>query len=168
MTDTEYQRCFIDNLIKIINKSNVEIPELGIIIITHSPFILSDIPANNILALGSDYNFRNTLGANIYDLLQNQFFMASHTGEITNKIIRQFSAIKKGKLSDKEKEFYKYLIEQLGDPYIKKYISQMYYEKIGLSLEQIQIEEYKLKIEELERKENEKNNISKSGRSKIS
>ena len=164
----EYQRCFIDNLIKIINKSNVEIPELGIIIITHSPFILSDIPANNILALGSDYNFRNTLGANIYDLLQNQFFMASHTGEITNKIIRQFSAIKKGKLSDKEKEFYKYLIEQLGDPYIKKYISQMYYEKIGLSLEQIQIEEYKLKIEELERKENEKNNISKSGRSKIS
>lgn len=70
----EYQRCFIRNLIKLINRSNLGINGLSITLVTHSPFILSDIKSEDILALEEgkpSKKVSKTLGANIYDLLQN-------------------------------------------------------------------------------------------------
>lgn len=88
----EYQRRFLNNLIDILNRSNLTTNGINITIITHSPFILSDISTENVLALknGIPYDIeKNTLGANFYDLLKNQFFMDSPLGStIEKKIIK--------------------------------------------------------------------------------
>ena len=53
---------------------------ISIIVVTHSPFVLSDIPTSNIIAL-KDGNMENdslqSFGANIHDLLKNSFFLNS-------------------------------------------------------------------------------------------
>jgi predicted ATPase len=74
----EFQRIYIHELVKSINylrKSNYKI---NIIFLTHSPFILSDIPSSNILKLKNGESIvkeQLTFGANIHDLLSNDFFL---------------------------------------------------------------------------------------------
>lgn len=78
----EMQRHFINRLIKGINQLTKyfekNIDSINILIATHSPFILSDIPSSNILRL-TNGNIKNvqdqTFGANIHDLLANDFFL---------------------------------------------------------------------------------------------
>lgn len=90
----EYQRAFIKDLLGLIGRSNLaEVKGINITIITHSPFILSDIPNKNILCL-KDGNpdigtLSRTLGANFYDLLKNQFFMDSSIGAVTESIVNE-------------------------------------------------------------------------------
>lgn len=55
-----------------------EIKSVSVIIVTHSPFVLSDIPITNILALKEGKPMEGKLqsfGANIHDLLNSNFFM---------------------------------------------------------------------------------------------
>ena len=48
----EYQRQFIFSLINAINNCNFQnIQQIHILIATHSPYMLSDVPAQNILML---------------------------------------------------------------------------------------------------------------------
>lgn len=76
----EYQRKFIHELIKGLKRLNLpEITSLQILFSTHSPFILSDIPAQNVLRLKDGEPcvkaLEETFGANIHDLLANDFFL---------------------------------------------------------------------------------------------
>lgn len=76
----EYQRIFISKLIEAIEMLELKrIKKINIQFLTHSPFILSDIPASNILRLEhgkvSTKEFNQTFGANIHDLLANDFFL---------------------------------------------------------------------------------------------
>ena len=70
---------------------------------THSPFILSDIPASNILRIeeGEPSNevFEQTFGANIHNLLENDFFlrngfMGEFAKEKINDVIKFISSKK--------------------------------------------------------------------------
>lgn len=59
-------------------KGEVGIESIHIIYLTHSPFILSDIPSSNILRLknGKVKTIeQQTFGANVHDLLANDFFL---------------------------------------------------------------------------------------------
>ena len=90
----EMQKQFINNLLLGISKLTMNnIKCLNILFITHSPFILSDIPKENVLFLseGKPQDFRrmNTFGANITDLLSDSFF-------INNGLIGDFA---KGKIN---------------------------------------------------------------------
>lgn len=99
----EYQRKYIDVLLQNIQKVKLDsIDSINICFITHSPFILSDIPNNNILKLekGISKPFvvsDNTLGANIHDLLANDFFLEhGFMGEFAKKRITDvINALKK-------------------------------------------------------------------------
>lgn len=76
-------------------KQNYEVDKLrciNIILVTHSPFILSDVTANNILVLDENSNQERNLalpfGANVYDLLKKNFFMTTFMGDyVKSKII---------------------------------------------------------------------------------
>ena len=89
----ECQRTFVNNLISYIQRMELNKTfSFNIILTTHSPFILSDIPACNILALKDgepDELFKNekTLAANIYDILNNGFFMSNFIGEFSSRLI---------------------------------------------------------------------------------
>ena len=75
----EFQRIFVSELLNALKQLNTDnILAINILFSTHSPFILSDIPATNILRLKEgNPNALNdqTFGANIHDLLANDFFM---------------------------------------------------------------------------------------------
>jgi predicted ATPase len=75
----EIQRTYLYRLLEGIKALKLKkIKGINIIFATHSPFILSDIPSNNILRLKegnpvSDHT--QTFGANIHQLLHNDFFL---------------------------------------------------------------------------------------------
>lgn len=119
---------------------------LHIIFATHSPFVLSDIPANNILcmqngeSLNSKLSIDGTFGANIYDLLQQKFFLESGMGEFAQErvsaIINMYQKVivegqsrhsleKLRKEFEQNKEKFDTTISILGDVYLKKSLSGM-------------------------------------------
>jgi hypothetical protein len=79
----EFQRNFVSRLIRgIENLKLSKITGINLLFVTHSPFILSDIPRQNVLFLDNgkpvvDFKKKNTFGANIHDLLADSFFMGN-------------------------------------------------------------------------------------------
>ena len=168
----EYQRQFIDKLLGILKRSHFEedIDSINITIVTHSPFMLSDIPDSNILALNNgkrDTTFESkTLGANIYDLLSNQFFMESaigaHVEKIINEIIDDYDKFKNKKCRIEEKlmnkydnkdgkNFYAKFAQEIGDVYLRDVMQDMILQMQGKSYRERKIESYNRKIKQLER-----------------
>ena len=90
----EYQQRFIKLFVDTLkNEGLLEHCNVNITIATHSPFILSDIPRDNILCLECGINKsgaieRETFAANVYDLLNNQFFLDKFVGEFAYNEIR--------------------------------------------------------------------------------
>jgi hypothetical protein len=132
----DFQRSFINELlkgIKVIDK--IDNHFLNIIFVTHSPFILSDIPKQNVLFLDvidsrstpQDYKGDNTFGENIHEMLTDGFFISSAKGEFaiesiekTLKLLIDFESGKKTKeeyYSIKD-EIYK-IVNLIGEDYIR-------------------------------------------------
>ena len=126
----EYQRQFLYKIIDAIYKCNFErIKQIQILIATHSPYILSDVPIQNLLMLEDGekrYNkvTEQTFGANIYDLLKNQFFMSAPVGEIARKRINEIIEYTNSG-SNSENLDYNEIVELLGDPYLRNSLKYM-------------------------------------------
>ena len=124
----EYQRTFVNNLVSYIKRAGLNKTfSFNIILTTHSPFILSDIPVCNILALKDgepDEKFKNekTLAANIYDILNNGFFMDDFIGEYSSifidEIIRKLND-SNDDISAKEQEILFKKISLIGDNLVR-------------------------------------------------
>lgn len=77
----ESQRMFIKELVGMIERANLtEIKSVHILIVTHSPFVLSDILKSNVLMLEKGRPAKieqplRTFGANYYEMLDTGFFM---------------------------------------------------------------------------------------------
>lgn len=76
----EMQQQFVEYLIKGIDQMILEhINGIHVMIVTHSPYVLSDIPRSNVLALKKDeekpVKGLRTFGANIHDMLKDSFFL---------------------------------------------------------------------------------------------
>jgi hypothetical protein len=96
----ELQRSYLNHLHNTISKANTNnILGINILFVTHSPFILSDIPDSKILFLEKDSKDIQsktiasnkkikTFGANIHELLINGFFMDNSIGEFALKEIK--------------------------------------------------------------------------------
>jgi len=81
----QWQKEYINLLIKFL-KANFKDKNFHIILTTHSPFLISDLPKENIIFLDRDKNGncivedglkekKQTFGANIHTLLSDSFFM---------------------------------------------------------------------------------------------
>ena len=78
----EMQQNFVKYLLDGIHAINLKnIKSINFIIVTHSPYVLSDIPRQNILALKSDGICSDdnlmAFGANIHDMLRSSFFLTN-------------------------------------------------------------------------------------------
>lgn len=76
----ELQQQFVKFLIDGLNQMTLEnIKSIHVQIVTHSPYVLSDIPRTNVLALKKDeekpVTELRTFGANIHDMLKDSFFL---------------------------------------------------------------------------------------------
>ncbi|EJB5269393.1 DEAD/DEAH box helicase family protein [Vibrio vulnificus] len=172
----ELQRTFIYDLRAAINKLTLNyIYGVNICFVTHSPFLLSDIPSSNIMFLDnkninssslmcdiSSIN-QNTFAANIHDLLVDGFFMDSSIGKFAEEAIREIVKFhgKVAKSVDKDSLMEEYLLLSKRFNYVYEIISDKYIqgvvynhlseikEKLGMLEDKSNIE---LEIDNLERK----------------
>ena len=116
---------------------------IHLILTTHSPFLLSDIPKQNIIFLDTDENGnckvvdglhdkQETFGQNIHTLLSDSFFMDDGLmGEFAkgkiNEIIRFHNLTKKNrhkpclqKIYDKREKGFRQIQSIVGDPYLQQ------------------------------------------------
>ena len=131
----EFQRRFIYELLGYIKRLFMNRnASFNILIATHSPFILSDIPQSNILYLDDGKmvmpeDIKNPFAANICDILYQSFFLKQgFVGEFARKKIkRMIERLLPGGyfLDDSEAEFH-LLMELIGDPFLKMQLQQLY------------------------------------------
>lgn len=164
----ELQRRFVEYIVQVLQ--NVELNNIlgiNITLITHSPFVLSDIPEKNILFLskkGQGNPFGHTFGANIHAMLNNSFMLDSTIGEYAKKRIEKLvriyhledSAQRRNAFLSHQQEF-AYLSEHIGDEYLNKTVKRMFNEMMMEYLPQTgiaeQIKWYELKIKELKERQ---------------
>lgn len=152
----QWQKSYVGelyNLLEKLGKNN------HFIFASHSPFLLSDIPKQNIIFLDTykedvgDQKVGNckvlkhdevlqkkqTFGQNIHTLLSDSFFMdnglmGEFAKEKINEVIKQLS--RKGRISKKKQEFCKNIIEIIGEPFLKSKLEKMYEEKFPKTQEE--------------------------------
>ena len=136
-----YQQQFIDMFLELLE--NLKLQEhcnINIIIATHSPFILSDIPRCNTLYLYDGYEalvtdrMANPFCANVCELLKSGFFMHSgFTGLWAKKKVRDL--IEYMRNGDSKHEWTeaeaKKLIIMIGEPMLKGSLMNMFAVKYG-------------------------------------
>jgi len=141
----ELQRQYLSYLRYAISKANTNnISAINILFVTHSPFILSDIPDTKILFLDKkdEPNAKSlpadgvpTFGANIHELLINGFFMKNSIGEFAletiNSIVEFHHKVVNVEEKDldllkkeyqKKKNEFSFIQEHIGEKYISKIV----------------------------------------------
>ncbi len=128
----EYQRTFIYELLSSICRAGLDrIESINIMMATHSPFILSDIPKDNVLFLQDGKPCEvdaETFGANIHTLYRNSFFMeGAPMGEFAkNKIKSLFERVKAKDM--KENDALLNEIKLVEEPIIRSQLLRLYKE----------------------------------------
>lgn len=133
----EYQRMVVKMLVeKLYAMDFHHIKRINVTFVTHSPFILSDIPLCNVLFLkegkpATEKMQENTFGANIHGLLRNGFFLPSlPIGEFAhdkiNGLFERFNGYKLDSRSRKQKEWFYSSIMRIGEPYLREQLMKLY------------------------------------------
>jgi len=152
----QWQRKFINFIHRILS---ILIDEemfyfINFVPITHSPFLLSDIPRQNIIFLDTDreeneegksvkigncvvsglHDKQETFGQNIHTLISDSFFMKDGLmGEFAKKKIQEIIDYLNDKKNIEEistrEEHIKKVIESIGEPFLKQKLFEMYYKK---------------------------------------
>ena len=130
----EYQRLFIQRLIQQIHGASLStIKYVNIMFVTHSPFVLSDIPKSNVLFLKDgkpDYTMQeNTFGANIHSILKNGFFLPNlPMGEFAyqkiNELFRQLNSDDYDHNEDNIRRI-RQEIALIGEPYLREQLYRL-------------------------------------------
>lgn len=128
------QKRFIKSLLDGIKGLNLKsIKGINICVVTHSPFVLSDINSHNILALKDGESTRGVkaFGANVHELLKDAFFMNDGTiGDIAYWTIRKISAslmeYREGKSCSITQTDLLHMIQGFDEPIIKKVLLDDY------------------------------------------
>ena len=138
----EYQRTFINSLLSLLRRTKLnETFDINVIIVTHSPFVLSDIPKGNILYLAKGENVTdkiglNTLGANVNELLNQSFFLSGgFMGEFAKVKIESLVKYMNEGVNDDgwNEENAKTFMDLVGDEVIRYQLQQLYTKRFGNS-----------------------------------
>lgn len=145
----DLQRRYVDYLLDAIRNAELgHVESIHILLITHSPFILSDIPAQNVLCLGAEKveKLKPTFAANVNELLAQPFFMkGGFMGEFAKNKLRSLIAYLKG---EKTKETWtnesaREIIDMIGDEVLRRQLSILQARKEGDSYKNWIDKEYK-------------------------
>jgi predicted ATPase len=166
----DYQRRFINDLLRNIenNKHLIKgdyIKGINLIFSTHSPFILSDIPEQNILKLEYDKKVEyskpinlkgQTFGANIHDLLASSFFLENGSmGEYAKTYIDSiYEQINCNEINENTFSVLNKKIDLIGEDLIKDRLEFLLNQKYGQRSKDQIIEELR---DEINRLRDEKN-----------
>lgn len=138
----EFQRKFISSLVQMLSWCHINtniIRGVNIVIATHSPFVLSDVPLQNTLYLdGGEVVKKNneSFCANIHEMLGNSFFMDYTVGDIAKKQVEEILRLYNEFTNCKDKSRliaskadswsrYKYVASLVADEYLHGLIGRM-------------------------------------------
>ena len=165
-----YQQRFIAFLLEMIKVQGLNKKcNINIILATHSPFILSDLPKSNILYLEDGKvpdnvnTFVNPFCANVNELLNQSFFMTTglmgaFAKEQILNLIQNLKPDKNNKLQNKRelsKEDAKEFINMIGEPILKNSLMNIYNEVFCQSKDAL-IEWHQQEFERLKKEQDEK------------
>lgn len=133
----EFQRIVVKMLLeKLCSVAFRHIKRINITFVTHSPFILSDIPLCNVLFLkGGRPAYgqmqENTFGANIHGMLRNGFFLPSlpmgeFAHEKINNLFERLNGYKLDARSKEQEEWFYSNIMRVGEPYLRAQLMRLY------------------------------------------
>lgn len=133
------QRKMVKELISSIRDTSLEekgIQSVNILFSTHSPFVLSDIPSRNVLRLiegKPEPQKEQTFGANIHEILSNDFFLKSgFMGQFAKEKIEEvLEFINSSELNTEPEEIkrVKNIVDIIGEPIVKTRLLQLFNEK---------------------------------------
>ncbi|MCB2313469.1 AAA family ATPase [Clostridium tagluense] len=168
----KWQKKLINDLLKFC-ECQYRGKSVQLVITSNSPFIISDLPKNNIIFLKNEdgickvaekAGFERTFGANIHTLLATSFFMDDGTiGEFARvKIGEIIKYLKEEEINSvlNKKEYIQLVIDNIGEPIIKNKLQDMYNKKIGQINNDSRIKELTSEIDKL-KKIIEKNDYKK-------
>ena len=136
----EYQRQLIANMVDMMAACHINgnlIRSVNLMIATHSPFVLSDIPMSRTLYLkegAPEKRVQQTFAANYHELLYNQFFIDNTMGEVGLKAFQEIvnhykdmnSEIRDWQSSfSAKREYYHFIVGMIADNYLRKSLSAM-------------------------------------------
>jgi len=167
----EMQRTYVSRVIQRLKQLELESARnINIQFVTHSPFILSDIPANNVLMLERDEEglskpskpIKNTFCANIHELLIDGFFLSNTIGEFAVTQIEEIVNFHANVLEADEKQrekllteymlkksLYDFIVSSIGEEYLSGVLKN-HLTDIENKLNKNYFQKEKLKVLELE------------------
>ena len=156
----ELQRTYLKRLFDGIKQIDIpNIKNLNICFVTHSPFVLSDIPARNILALKKDIRDKekislSTFGANIHEMLKNSFFLKNgsigdYASWVIGQIIKSMQNNRNANIADNDLELHN-IIMLIDEPIIKNVLLREYHKLYQSNSKELEIAELKKRLAELE------------------
>lgn len=133
----EFQRDFIKNIIEMLAWCHIDgrrIRSVNITVVTHSPFVLSDVMSEHTLNMTRGEVKRKdvqTFGANIHDLLYDQFIDDS-IGAVVRKAVDTITGMYKDseredvkKKMMKDSRYYRFLASTIAEPFLRKNLLEM-------------------------------------------
>lgn len=135
----QWQKEAISRLIKFFEFININKHHL--IITSHSPIVISDLPRENVIFLDKNASgecvakepndIDRTFGANIHSLYRSSFFMDGVMGEFAKgKIDDVIKDLREnGEIIEERKKEIHYIIDMVGEPIIRNQLRKMYNEK---------------------------------------
>lgn len=118
----DLQRRFLFLIISALQNIHIEhIEGINLLMVTHSPFVLSDIPRSNVLILSKQKEIvGETFCANIHDMLGQSFFMEYSMGQIAQEEIEEiFCRYNTNQpISENDWKRYRYVANIVGDGYL--------------------------------------------------
>lgn len=133
----DLQRRFLFLIVEALKTIHIEhIEGINILLVTHSPFVLSDLPKSNVLALSNTNEdvVGETFCANIQEMLGQNFFMEYSMGKIAQKQVEEIFCIynhiagnEHVEISEEDWQRFSYVTSIVGDE-VPSYISVKSYE----------------------------------------
>jgi len=135
-----WKRIYFKKLIDFLN-NGLKDYKFQVILTTHSPYLLSDLPAQNIVLLKKDVDGKTTIvdshdyktfGSNIHELLGTNFFLQDgFIGEFAKEKIEDLIAYLQNKNQNYTKDTARELISLIGDEIIANRLTDMFNEKFN-------------------------------------
>jgi predicted ATPase len=117
--------------------------QIQLILTSHSPFLASDLPKENIIFLELDENLKTkisdlekhqlTFASNIHSLYSDAFFLKGATiGSFSKTILNEIiDYLKSNEFSASKNERYRQIIQVIGEPVIKRKMEDLWMQKLG-------------------------------------
>ena len=151
----QWHKEYLNNILEALKKINEK--KINIIFATHSPFLISDLPKENVMFLKDGKQVKGTekkqtFGAYIHTLLSDSFFMEDGLmGEFAkNKIEEVIDYLNDKKSPIKDNNKAQKLIDIIGEPIIRNQLQKMLDSKRLTKMDEIDI--IKVEIADLEKR----------------